>query len=270
MCRLLGIAGSPRMSIDEQLGPEQFALFLTMSRLHRDGWGTAWRSDHGPGEIRIARDPDSPAPTAPTGPVRRALDVRSTARLVHLRMATAGLSVCTKNTHPFLADGVAFIHNGAVVPTSDLARLVDEPYLSELVGSTDSELYFALTRQHAAKEGSLLDGVCAAVTRLRGLFPRASLNAMLLSPDELIVVHSSEHAPTPHKEFLASGLAAHELPLGHLSEYFQISYTRTPTGAWAFTSTGLDTHGWTPLPPATVARVDLTSLVLHQRTLTGA
>jgi hypothetical protein len=183
------------------------------------------------------------------------------ARVVHLRLATATMRPSLVNTHPFLADGVSLAHNGAIVPTPALAELVGPEAALGLEGNTDSEMYFAVVRQERARGGTLVEAVGRAVRRIRERYPRPSLNAMLLTRDELLVVHSSPAAPVPFEDFEASGLAD-DLPLNHDEAYFQMSYLRREDGALVFTSAGLDTTGWQPIPQDCVARVDVRTLEL--------
>lgn len=263
MCRLLGYVAPSSTTLEELIGDRQCDLFRSMGRLHADGWGSAWLDDSTQ-TVRRFRDTipaqraDSIANVLSVDPAR--------ARLVHLRMATAGIPVTRGNSHPFLVGGLAFAHNGSV-PRERVHELIEPDYLANVAGDTDSELYFALIRQRHGQGLSLFDATCSAVQTLRGLFPNASLNALLLSPDELIVVHSSEGAKIPRREFQASGLTEAELPLDHLSAYYRMSYRRTPDGATTFSSTGIDTTEWTPLPPATVASVNVHTCELTTRSL---
>jgi predicted glutamine amidotransferase len=249
-----------------------------MSRLHADGWGTAWATDPAPGHdtggslqrIRTTQQPPQGA-----SPLVSAMGNEPTrARLVHLRMATAGLPLSMENTHPFLEGTMAFAHNGAIVPTEPIRQQLTRQTRATVAGQTDSELYFALIRQHVAAGVPLVEAVCEVVNRLRADYPTASLNALLLTQDHLIAVHSSENARLPHKEFAASGLSQQELPRDHWDDYYRISYLQTEQGATVFTSTGIDTDqptpagSWVHLPLASVAVVDRTTgtLDIHQLT----
>jgi predicted glutamine amidotransferase len=267
VCRLLGLVSASGSSLRTLLGARQCDRFLSMSRLHADGWGTAWRDGSADARVERMRDPLPPALGGTARAAWQALDSEARARLMHLRQATPGVPVTEANTHPFLADGIAFAHNGAISPKAELRGLVQSAFRDSVEGETDSELYFALVRQHAQRSGDLFDGVCEAVRVLRERFPLASLNALLLSDAHLIVVHSSENSRISATEFAASGLSDAELPLGHLDRYFQMSCLPLPDGSTIFASTGIDTTGWTPLAPATVTRVDLTTLVLDSRSL---
>ncbi|MBC7760891.1 MAG: class II glutamine amidotransferase [Candidatus Saccharibacteria bacterium] len=261
MCRLIAYAAPAPTTLEALIGTAQCNAFRDMSRLHADGWGTAWVEDpNNDAEVHRTR---ATIPVDRTVPRSNAVESDlATARILHLRMATSGMAVKLENTHPFLTAGLAFAHNGAVVPLDHLKALLDPNLLATVKGGTDSEHYFALIRQHLEGGMTPFEAVCATVTLLRAHFPNASLNALLLSPEELIVIHSSENARIPLKEFHASGLSDAELPQDHLSSYYKMSYLQAPDNSVAFSSTGIDTTGWTPLPPASVASVSLTTMQL--------
>lgn len=266
MCRLLAYASPVATTLEALIGASQCTAFGNMSRLHADGWGTAWIA---PGlqqtEVQRTR---ATIPVDPAVPLSRTINSQAaSARIVHLRMATSGMAVEIENTHPFLADNLAFGHNGSVVPIAKLRPLLSAEMLASVRGGTDSELYFALIRQHRLGGMALADAVVATVTLLRARFPNASLNALVLGEDELVVVHSSENATAPLEEFRARGLEDAELPLDHVSNYYGLSYLQTTDGSIAFSSSGIDTTGWTPLPPASVASVSLATMELTIRSL---
>jgi hypothetical protein len=127
-------------------------------------------------------------------------------------MATQGSAVEARNTHPFLADGIAFAHNGAILPRKQLRMLLSPAYTGQLEGTTDSELFLALIRQRAHELDDTFGGVCSAVATLRREFPDASLNALLLTTEQMVAVHSSEHATVPTDHFTATGLRLADLP----------------------------------------------------------
>ena len=175
---------------------------------------------------------------------------------MHLRLASHGLPTATANSHPFLAGGMAFAHNGSATPTSKLRPLVHAELWERLEGTTDSEAYFAGIRSRIAEGMALPDAVVATVRRIRTIFPQASLNAVLLAPSSLIVVSASATAPIPVHEFEASGIPAAELPLHNMDAYYQLWKRRLPDGTTVFSSTGLAMRGWTPVPQQTVTVVD--------------
>jgi glutamine amidotransferase len=256
MCRLLGSASPAPATVESVLGAGQQQVFTDMARLHRDGWGTAWRDDAG----RIQRhvrpssgigDPEL-EDTLAAGP--------STARIVHLRLATLGLACSTENTHPFLADGMAFAHNGSLEPAGPIERLIGAEQLASLEGTTDSERYFAAVRTLVGRGASVFEALVDTVAALRIAYPDRSLNALLLTGTELFAVHASENVPIPHGAFAASGIPLERLPRHHVDAYYLMRTRRGEDGSILFASSGLDIAGWEPVPAETVTRVDLATL----------
>lgn len=264
MCRLLGYAAPGPTSTTEVVGPGNTFRFQNMSHVHSDGWGTAWvaEQERGKAQVRAHRrgpmdgidpDLDSVLQVAPTR-----------ARLVHLRLATASFALAEQNSHPFHADGIAFAHNGTIVPVQGLHDLLEPQYRASVKGDTDSELYFALVRQNAEARGSLLAGVVDTVLMLHEVFPDASLNAMILTPAELLAVRASSAARVPPSLFADRGLALHEIPPGHGDDYYAMSMRRSEDGTTVFSSTGIDLAGWSEIPDNTVSHIDLATLQLTQ------
>jgi predicted glutamine amidotransferase len=182
-------------------------------------------------------------------------------------MATPGFPVELQNTHPFVANGIAFAHNGALLPKADLWKLLTSDHGRPPARASDSELFFALIRQQTGELGNLYDGACSAVATLQDIFPKASLNAIILGREQMIVVHSSANAHLPTDYFTASGLSPADLPPDHLDRYFHMFYLRRPDGSTLFASTGIDLVGWRPLPPNSVTAVALGTLEMQIRTV---
>jgi gamma-glutamyl hercynylcysteine S-oxide hydrolase len=253
MCRLIGFAAPEPAGLTELVGEEQVALFRDMGRLHRDGWGTAWldpalrtyRATGQPDDAEFAALVEAPP---------------SVARVAHLRWATEGMSVSERNSHPFVADGIALAHNGTISPRAAFDELLKPDLRSSLLGTTDSERYLALVRQELRETGDVPAAVARAVARLRHEFPLASLNAMVLTADLLVVVHASLDSIVPLEEMRARGIRDEELPRGHVDDYFQMYWQRGPRGSVLFSSTGLDNDGWEPLPPESVTTVELATM----------
>lgn len=266
MCRLLGAASPAPATMEAVLGTDQRQVFADMARLHRDGWGTAWLGDDGAvhRHVRATSGVDDVEleGTLTAGP--------STARLVHLRLATQGLACTRANTHPFLADGMAFAHNGSLEPTGPIERLIDAERSASLEGTTDSERYFAAVRTLVARGASVFDALVDTVATLRTAYPDRSLNALLLTPTELFAVHASEDVPIPHGVFAASGIPLERLPRHHVDAYYQMRTRRDEDGSILFASSGLDIVGWEPVPSETVTRVDLGTLTSETVPLSSA
>lgn len=282
MCRLLGYAAPLPRTTRSVLSGNQSAVFQDMTQLHKDGWGSAWLAPtvppalHEHAESAIAT-PDalisvhkqrSPESGAGSLDLTEALAERlSSAQIVHLRMATDGMSCRAENTHPFLVDGLAFAHNGSLTPAASIDAFIDPSIAGSLRGDTDSERYFAVIRSKIATGMCVFDAVCETVAELRPLFPDASMNALILSQDALIAVHASADAEVPHDLFDASGLSEADLPQDHRTAYYLMRQRRLDDGTMIFASSGLDIVGWEPLPPESVTRVDLATLTTETRVL---
>ena len=264
MCRLIGFASLTSESIGDVIGEQQCDMFQDMSRLHRDGWGTMWLDDDAATERTTVTAVRSVASGLGDVDLRSSLISHpSRSRVAHLRLASKGMPIRRENTHPYVAGDLGFAHNGAILPTDALRSLLSPESLSEVKGDTDSELYFALIRQNLRDSGSLRRATVDAVAEIRRLYPLASLNALVLSADELIAVHASRHTPIPHAEFAESGLPHHELPLEHETDYYRMGYYRSLNGSIAFSSVGIDMAGWHELPQESVTTVDLRTLELE-------
>lgn len=252
MCRLLGYVADRPTSVVEILGEDGLEAFTALTAVHGDGWGMAW---HAPGahETGWASSPES-ALNDPTYDelVRRPL---GRAGLVHLRWASAGLSVAPENTHPFVDDGYAFAHNGHITPVDRLEALLTDVSRALLRGTTDSERYFRFVMQCIAETGDELDGVTRGLGILMREFPESSLNALLLTPAYMFAVHINSRASTPpalHEMFESE----EEMPARHATEYFAMDYRLAPDAVHVISS-GLDEEGWTLVPDDTAVRVDL-------------
>lgn len=266
MCRLLAYVAPAPTRMSEVIGEGQCERFERMGRLHDDGWGSMWIDETG-ARPRLVRERDA---ASAFGDVRLAHALReppARARTFHLRLATGDLPVRLENTHPFVVDGIGLAHNGSLLPTSLVRDLLEPQFAAAVQGDTDSELYLALVRQHAASAPSLPDAVRSAVATLRALYPTASLNAVVMDARQMIVVHASTTAAVPYEHFDASGLGPGELPADHDERYYRIGMLRTAQGALAFSSSGLDRSGWLVLPDETVTVVDVATTELHVQPL---
>jgi predicted glutamine amidotransferase len=178
------------------------------------------------------------------------------AGLLHLRWATLGLAVTPENTHPFLADGIAFAHNGSLPPDA-VAALLDPAHRAALRGDTDSERYFALVRQFRATAPDLPAAVQQALGALVPRAPRASLNALLLDATSLVAVHVSARSALPPEDVELCRAAG--LPQDHLDDYFALRIRRS-VGGVQIGSTGFGRTGWGALPADSVTTVRLDDL----------
>ena len=251
MCRLFAFVAPTPATAREELGPDGLGSMLSLARLHTDGWG--WAGVAEPGGAPTVRKSARSAVTD-VG-FDRALRTPARAAMVHLRWATAGLPVADDNAHPFCADGVSFAHNGSVKPLDRLRGMLSDDGRVQLIGDTDSEMYFMLIREAMSAGVGAREATVQVVTRLREEFPLASLNALLLTADELIVVHASASSILTEDDLDRLAPLAGALPSEHNEDYFALRWRRSADGTVAVGSTGVDGEGWHALPAESVSAI---------------
>ena len=119
-------------------------------------------------------------------------------------------------------------HNGSIKPTGPLDELLEPEIAATLRGTTDSERYFGLIRQHRHVAPDLAEAVRRAVSQLREHFPDASLNALILGEDQLIAVHAHARSRLPDEDI--AEITAADLPAEHLEDYFGLRWARPRRG----------------------------------------
>ena len=218
---------------------------MSHSVKHADGWGLAQVEREG-GKMHVYRMPQ---------PARQSSRLRDLAHnspcdgaALHLRWATAGLPVRAENTHPFVRGKYAFMHNGAISNAID--ALVPTNLVPLLEGETDSERYFIVALDCMERLGPL-PGMIETVQRIHRSCDYTSLNAMLLTPDELIVVAQYQ---------------AERIPPGEADDYYRIRYQATSDRIVA-ASTGWQQEGWSWLPNHSVSRIDRKTLAISTHSL---
>ena len=255
MCRLLGVVSATPTSVSRAVGEDVLKDFVALTRIHGDGWGIARvrLPGHDPKiEVSAGSALDDPHFAAAT------LDQRSAASLVHLRWATTGIAVRPENSHPFLAERIAMAHNGSIKPIGQVDELLAPEIAATIRGTTDSELYFGLIRQHRASSPDLAEAVRRAVSQLREVFPDASLNALILGEDQLIAVHAHARSRLPDED--VAEITAAELPAEHLEDYFGMRWARPDEDKVVIASTGFGDLDWLPLESESVASISMHDL----------
>lgn len=255
MCRLLGVVSTTPISVAEAVGDGVLTDFVALTKVHGDGWGVA-SVDHVGDTPHVTVSAGSAAHDREFTAVTR--DLRPTAALVHLRWATNGLAVEPRNSHPFLADGLAMAHNGSIKPMGPLNDLIEPAIATSLRGTTDSERYFTVIRQHRRTAPTLAEAVWSAVAQLRQTHPDASLNALVLGEDQLIVVHA--HARSRLLAEDIEEISATDLPAEHLEDYFALRIARPRKDVVVVGSTGFGDLPWEPLAPESVIAVSMRDL----------
>jgi predicted glutamine amidotransferase len=253
VCRLLGYVCDRPTSAVDVLGATAFQTFTSLSAVHGDGWGMAWREPAG----ETTRAATSPMAAADDPTYFRLADTAlGAAGLVHLRWATDGLVVDPVNTHPFTDGDHALAHNGSISPIGELESLLSPRSRARLRGDTDSERYFRLVLQCIEDAGDERTGLVAAVGMLAARFPEASLNALFLTSTHLYAVHVNSQAATPLDDLRELVGSDDAIPHGHATAYFDMAYKASPDAVQVISS-GLPDEGWAPVPGDSILAVDL-------------
>jgi predicted glutamine amidotransferase len=263
MCRLFAFLSPSTSTVRGLLGDAGMERFVSLARLHGDGWG--WAGVDKPDEAPVVRKSARSAIDDPA--FEKAMTTEARAAMVHLRWATSGLPIADRNAHPFQAGDLAFEHNGSLKPIERARELLSVEALAGMTGDTDSEMYFTLVREQLALGLPLHEATVRVVRRLREAFPLSSLNAILLTPEEMIVVRASAHSILSDEDLDEITQHPH-LPDEHNEDYFALRWKRHDDGTIVIGSTGVAEYDWEPLPPESVTAIRLsdrtgTTIALH-------
>ena len=183
MCRLLGYVATQERTFADVVG-EGFENFVELSKEHKHGWGisacsTDTRKTELVRDLTLAAESEKFADSAN--------NLKSDGALLHLRLASKGLTVDLSNNHPFVFGDYSFMHNGTIKSIDSVQKYVDPLYLDKFVSTTDSERYF-YTILSCIDELGLIAGVRKAVKTISANCDFTSINSMLLTPDTFIAV----------------------------------------------------------------------------------
>lgn len=244
MCRLMAFVSAEKQDFLSMAGKD-FPEFIALSSFHKDGWGIALNSAH-EADVLVLKAPESASQSQAFAEKIHAL--RGDGGLLHLRWATSGLENCPENTHPFVYEQYSFIHNGDIRPRENLDPFIRADLNASRIGETDSERYFYLLLTEIEKLG-IEDAVQSAVQIIEKNCSFSSINAMLLSPEKLIVI---------------SKFNSERIPAGQPSDYYQLKY-KTDGTDFVVASSGWPQSGWTPIENSTLLIVDRDThkVILH-------
>ena len=260
MCRLLAVVSDENATIAQALGQTQLNEFTKLSHFHSDGWGAAWAGqDHRVATYRNDVEADSDPR------YREFVEAEhSHAFAVHLRLASPNLAVSPRNSHPFVINGIAMMHNGGIGPIEQLEGMLDKESLAHVEGDTDSERYFAFVMQCVRERGDFDEGLIHAVTTLKHTFPGRSLNALFLRGETIYVVNVHEGARINWSKFPEK---ERHLPWHHdQSRYYSIGIERA-NNALVVASAGIRDGEWEPLNDETIYALDRTQGKVRIRTV---
>lgn len=248
MCRLLAVASIEEKTVEQALGIEQTNDFRELSSFHNDGWGAAWSQEgsiqHLQSIIRASDDPSFDS---------YAKNVTSTEQIVHLRWASKGMATTPSNSHPFVRKGYAFIHNGNIAPAKQLERYLTNESKQSLMGSTDSERFFAYILQCCDHEESAEEGLIRAVQFYGSNFPDRSLNSMILHEGKIYVINVHRGAGFDLSDYPEKKLS---VPYAHNSEHYHDLMLQETDDSLIVASSGIRNGEWETLPEGHIFAIE--------------
>ncbi|MGH7250029.1 MAG: class II glutamine amidotransferase, partial [Minisyncoccia bacterium] len=166
---MFGLQASSKSPVYQPLITAENAL-VGQSKSHSDGWGMVYFEQGVPHLVRGLKSAQED-----TSFRRLAEGVSTNALVAHLRRATVG-EVSLLNCHPFQFGRWAMAHNGNLPEFQAMrAKLTEElepHFLSNVFGTTDSEIYFALILQELERSQILTEGA-PAVSKCASAFRRS-------------------------------------------------------------------------------------------------
>jgi len=177
MCRLLAFTSTERKSFYD-VAAGNFDNFVALSAEHKDGWGYAHD-----GEVLKGINPAKESNSL----TEASHEIKTEGGLLHLRLASKGITVDINNNHPFIHGQFTFMHNGTIRPGNTAEQFIAEKYKQFIIGTTDSERFFYAVLSKIDELG-LIEGVRTCVNLIRGLADYTALNIMIQTPETLIAV----------------------------------------------------------------------------------
>jgi len=237
MCRLLAYAATSETTFSEIIG-DGFDNFVALSDEHKHGWGIT--SVDKSGEVTRTVDLERAVASSTFADAKAN---QADSGLLHLRLASKGLTIDIKNNHPFVDGTYSFMHNGTIRPASSVEVFIDPEFANRAQGSTDSERYFYVILSEIKKHG-LVDGLRSAVTKISDNCDFSSINCMLLTPDYLIA--ACEFNEEDKSEWT-------------VNSHYELRYRSDSSGV-VISSTGWGHDDWSVLSNHQVLVVDRKSL----------
>ena len=183
MCRMLVYVGPRAKSPADILG-NGLAELVDLSHEHCHGWGEA-TMDSAPGKFAVRRCLE---PAFMCNEFARISRMPGKNVMLHLRQASTGMGSGLRSNHPFVADNIAFCHNGVFANPEGLRTWLAQVGGPAPKGICDSEAYFCAVR-YFAQSMELPEAIAAAAQKIVEISGDRwlSLNAMLLTAQGVYV-----------------------------------------------------------------------------------
>ncbi len=151
MCRFVFYIGKPIRLASLTTEPENSLIHQSFDSKERpeplngDGFGIAWYAPELQTDAALFRSITPAWNNQNLGHLARV--IRSGCVMAHVRAASTGMAVTETNTHPFVHQQFAFMHNGEIARFRHIRRALmdslDQRFYELIEGTTDSECLFA-------------------------------------------------------------------------------------------------------------------------------
>jgi len=192
MCRLLGIYGQVDnwreivTAFSKQAETGIIPPEVGAAPGHKDGWGMTVSNRKQSAMVPLIRQLGSAHDSQGYREALYALPAQPDIFLCHLRKASDTIPITLANTHPFVQNGWAFIHNGTVFGAESLPRDSALVFTSD-DSDTEHLFHYLLTKINERPQNTKISGsIVDAVSSLRLDF--TALNFLLSNAGELYVV----------------------------------------------------------------------------------
>lgn len=226
MCRLFAVLANEPVRVDRA-----FAALKRQAVEHKDGWGVAIFNQGLAPQLEVSTL--SASQCNRFSELGEAVSTKSL--LAHIRLASVG-SVREENSHPFSANGFAFMHNGTLNQFEShreaLDALIAPRWRVTLRGETDSERCFALFLTALGETSTpSLDAMALALANVTRQVAsvcdtdqepnKSTLNFMVSDGTRMVAIRRGRtlfHSRTPSAHFVASEVLWPETPWVELPE----------------------------------------------------
>lgn len=241
MCRLLGIYGQAEnwrevaTAFKDQAETGNIPPGEESAPGHKDGWGMAISNGKQTAMVHLNRQLGSASQSAAYRESLYVLPDQPDIFVCHLRKASDNIAITLSNTHPFVHNGWAFIHNGTVYQAESLPRAPDLISTSD-DSDTEHLFHYLLTKIIETSRDQTANAVIVdSISSLTVDY--TSLNFLLSNGRDL-------YAARCFKKY---------------SDYYTLYYYRLAAGiiicSEPIEAIGLDPTGWTLLANDSLLRI---------------
>lgn len=236
MCRMMAVVGSRESAVQLatrfRAEAHEGRVGLGMTPGHKDGWGIVYADSTG-ALHHAGRSPLDAAtdPAYPIAVARLASSRAVGAILAHVRKSTAGAKTVA-NTHPFIAEGLAFAHNGTV------RGIAPE-------GQSDSKALFERVLAERRKGASVEDALATLSKFVAERFTYTSLTVLLTDGRSVWGLRRIGNDPV--------ACADDACP----ADYYTLGHARLPDGSVVVSQEHEILHidGWAPIADGAIITV---------------